>query len=262
MAKKYLHNLDLDGNALIGASGAIGETGATGPQGPTGPQGATGAQGFTGIQGASGVAGTQGATGPTGNTGVQGVTGPTGPTGPTGLSGIEGATGASGSQGETGLDGATGAQGPTGPQGATGPQGSTGVVGATGSSGSPFPRDIVVLVSDYETSITVKDDVVIIPVPASLNGKNILSVQGFLVVPSSSGTPTIQLVRYHEGSPVDVLSTSLTIDVSEYSSYTAAVPSVVNTSNDLLSTGDFLSVNIDVAGTNAKGLSVVITVGD
>ena len=46
---------------------------------------------------------------------------------------------------------------------------------------------------------------------------------------------------------------------SETSSYTAATAPVINTSNDDVLTGDFLRVDIDGAGTGAKGLIVMVT---
>lgn len=95
-------------------------------------------------------------------------------------------------------------------------------------------------------------------VPASFNGKTIKSVHAGLTTASSSGTPTVQVARIRGGTPVDVLSTKVTIDASELTSYTAATPPVVDTANDDLATGDLLRVDVDVAGTGAKGLMVLI----
>lgn len=50
----------------------------------------------------------------------------------------------------------------------------------------------------------------------------------------------------------------VTIDANEVSSYTAATPGVVNPANDDLATGDLLRVDVDTAGTGAKGLVVSI----
>jgi hypothetical protein len=76
---------------------------------------------------------------------------------------------------------------------------------------------------------------------------------------SSSGAVTVQVARVRGGTPVDVLSTAITVDASETSSYTAATAPVINTSNDDVLTGDFLRVDIDGAGTGAKGLIVMVT---
>jgi hypothetical protein len=53
-----------------------------------------------------------------------------------------------------------------------------------------------------------------------------------------------------------MLSTALTIDASETDSSTAAAAAVIDTVNDDVATGDQIRIDIDVAGTGAKGLMV------
>jgi hypothetical protein len=53
-----------------------------------------------------------------------------------------------------------------------------------------------------------------------------------------------------------MLSTALTIDVSEFDSIDAATAAVINASNDDVVTGDQIHIDIDGAGTGAKGLCV------
>ena len=55
-----------------------------------------------------------------------------------------------------------------------------------------------------------------------------------------------------------MLSTKLTIDASEFDSEDAAAAAVIDTANDDVNTGDHIYIDIDVAGTGAKGLSVVL----
>ena len=50
-----------------------------------------------------------------------------------------------------------------------------------------------------------------------------------------------------------MLSTRITIDINESTSYTAATPSVVDPANDDVATGDVILIDVDVAGTGAKG---------
>jgi hypothetical protein len=107
-------------------------------------------------------------------------------------------------------------------------------------------------------AITTGDGKAYFIVPSELNGRTITAVHAGLTTVSSSGTPTIQL--HNVTDSVDVLSTAVTIDASEFTSYTAATAPVVNTSNDDLATGDRLRVDVDVAGTGAKGLQVMISV--
>lgn len=52
-------------------------------------------------------------------------------------------------------------------------------------------------------------------------------------------------------------STPVTVDASELTSYTAAVPSVVNGANADIAVGDMWRVDIDTAGTGAKGLQLI-----
>ena len=56
-----------------------------------------------------------------------------------------------------------------------------------------------------------------------------------------------------------MLTTKLTIDASETTSYTAATAAVIDTAHDDVATGDLIAVDVDVAGTRRKGLGVVFT---
>lgn len=119
-----------------------------------------------------------------------------------------------------------------------------------------------VLVTDPNgADLATGDGKAYLTVPAAWNGKSVLSIHAGLTTASSSGTPTVQVARIRGGTPVDVLSTAVTIDATELTSYTATTPPVVDTANDDLSTGDLLRVDTDVAGTGAKGLMVLIAVG-
>lgn len=107
-------------------------------------------------------------------------------------------------------------------------------------------------------ALTVGDGKGWFVVPPQLNGMNLIDADAALVgAVSTSGVPTIQIANATDA--VDMLSTKITIDANEPTSYTAATPSVVNTSNDDVATGDILRVDIDVAGTGAKGLVVILT---
>jgi hypothetical protein len=55
-----------------------------------------------------------------------------------------------------------------------------------------------------------------------------------------------------------MLTTPITIDPGEFTSFTAATPAVINTANDLVATGDLIAIDVDVAGTGAKGLGVIL----
>jgi hypothetical protein len=67
---------------------------------------------------------------------------------------------------------------------------------------------------------------------------------------SSSGVVTIDINK----NGVTMLSTKLTIDQSEKTSLTAAVPAVISVPT--VAAGDEITFDIDTAGTNAEGLKV------
>jgi hypothetical protein len=96
-------------------------------------------------------------------------------------------------------------------------------------------------------------------VPSEFNTLVIKSVHAVVYAASSSGTPTIQI--YNSRHTADVLSTRVTIDASELTSYTAATAHVVNTTYDDVATGDQLRVDVDAAGTGVTGLDVIIVIG-
>lgn len=115
------------------------------------------------------------------------------------------------------------------------------------------------VISDADTLAT-GDGQFIFAIPEDLNGLNLLSAHAYVTTVSSSGTPTVQ-IRNVTQAGVDMLSTRVTIDASEYTSYTAATAHVVDTANDDVATGDRIAIDVDVAGTGAKGLGVILVIG-
>ncbi len=69
---------------------------------------------------------------------------------------------------------------------------------------------------------------------------------------SSSGTPTVDINE----AGTTILSTKLTIDASEFTSVTAATPAVISDAS--LADDAEITIDIDTAGTGAKGLKVCI----
>jgi len=86
---------------------------------------------------------------------------------------------------------------------------------------------------------------------------NLVDADAAVYTVSSSGTPTVQIHNLTDTQ--DMLSTLITIDANEYSSYTAATQPVINASYDDVATGDRLRIDVDVAGTGTKGLDVILT---
>jgi len=116
-------------------------------------------------------------------------------------------------------------------------------------------KTVGVLVSDPNgDAITTGDGKAYLRIPTTVNGMNLTGVAASLSTVSSSGLVTVQIRRLRSGTPADMLSTALTIDASETDSATAATAAVINTSNDDVATADQLYIDIDGAGTGAKGL--------
>lgn len=123
-------------------------------------------------------------------------------------------------------------------------------------AGSNFGERVVeILVSDPGgDAITTGDGKAYFRVPSSMNGMNLVEVAMSLTTASSSGVPTVQIRNATQTA--DMLTTKLTIDASETDSSTAAAAAVIDGANDDVATGDKIHIDIDVAGTGAKGLLV------
>jgi hypothetical protein len=115
-------------------------------------------------------------------------------------------------------------------------------------------QTVQILVTDPNGSaITTGDGKAYFRVPSTINGLNLVAVAASLSTASSSGTPAIQIRNATQTA--DMLTTKLTIDESELDS-SGATAAVIDAANDDVATGDQLYIDIDVAGTGAKGLVV------
>lgn len=128
-----------------------------------------------------------------------------------------------------------------------------------GLAGSDFGKRVVqIQVTDPNGSaLTTGDGKAYFFISPELNGYNLVDADAAVTTVSSSGTPTVQIHNVTQAA--DMLSTPITIDASEKTSYTAATPPVVDTGNDDVATGDELRIDVDVAGTGAKGLTVILS---
>lgn len=131
--------------------------------------------------------------------------------------------------------------------------------GAWGSvSASNITRIIQIAVTDPNgDAITTGDGKAYCRVNSVMNGYNLTAVAAHVTTVSSSGLPTIQV--YNVTQAADMLTTKITIDANEKDSKDAATAAVIDTGNDDVATGDELRIDIDVAGTGAKGLIVDLT---
>ena len=108
---------------------------------------------------------------------------------------------------------------------------------------------IIVAVSDEVTAITTGTAKVTFRMPWAMT---LTGVRASLTAASSSGIPAIDLNE----AGVSIFSTTLTIDASEKTSTTAAVAAVISDPN--LADDAEMTVDIDTAGTGAKGLKIYL----
>lgn len=132
------------------------------------------------------------------------------------------------------------------------------VVTPGGFAGSDFGKRIMqVKIFDDATAVTTGDGKIIIAISEELNTYNLVKAHAYCTTVSSSGNPTVQIRNVTDS--VDILSTAITIDATEYTSYTAATAPVIDTTKDDVATGDRIAIDVDGAGTGTKGLGVILT---
>lgn len=131
-------------------------------------------------------------------------------------------------------------------------------VSPDGLAGSSYGKRIAVLKCLLDTdALTTGDGKIYFTIPAEITGWNLVSAHAAVYTVSSSGLPTIQIRNVTDSA--DMLSTRITIDATEFSSYTATTAPVIDTTKDDVATGDRIAVDVDVAGTGTKGLDVILT---
>jgi hypothetical protein len=120
---------------------------------------------------------------------------------------------------------------------------------STGLKWAPDPVVLAVAVSDETTAITTGTAKVTFRMPFAMT---LTAVRASLAVASSSGLPTFDI---NEGGST-ILSTKLSIDASEKTSTTATTAAVI--SDTALADDAEITIDIDVAGTGAKGAKVYL----
>lgn len=129
---------------------------------------------------------------------------------------------------------------------------------ADGFAGSDFGTRIIMgRAVASGTALATGDGKDYLVIPAELNGFNLVRAEAMVDTVSSSGTPIVQVRNVTDSA--DMLSTRITIDASEFTSYSAATASVVDTSHDDVATGDRLAIDVDGAGTGTQGLVWILS---
>lgn len=93
-------------------------------------------------------------------------------------------------------------------------------------------------------------------IPEDVNGLHLVKVAAGVSVPGSTAT-VVQITNLTQA--VDMLTTSVSIDSGDYTSFDAATPPVIDTGSDQVFSGDRILFDITSAGTDAEGLSVALS---
>ncbi len=119
-------------------------------------------------------------------------------------------------------------------------------------------RILILKASDDGVVLSTGDGKFFFPVPEELDNSRIIAAHAAVSTVSSSGAPTVQIRNVTDS--VDVLTTKITIDANEYTSYTAAAAPVISLANSQLAKGDIIAIDVDVSGTGAKGLTIILSI--
>ena len=93
-------------------------------------------------------------------------------------------------------------------------------------------------------------------IPHDVHSASLVFVRAYVTAVSTSGKPTVMIRNATTGH--NMLSTPVTIDVSEKNSRTAAIPPVIDPSYHRVSADDEIWINVVAAGSGARGLGVTV----
>lgn len=89
-----------------------------------------------------------------------------------------------------------------------------------------------------------------------VGGQSLSLVELYVTTASSSGIVQVQV---RKNTATDMLSTRIQVDANENHSMTAATTYVINTANAEVAHGDKISIDVDAAGTGARGAGISLT---
>lgn len=126
----------------------------------------------------------------------------------------------------------------------------------------PIPVLVHLKVFADTTAVTTGNDARRFVVTDDLGGTFLRSAHATVTTVGSSATT---VMVHNLTNTDDLLSTATTIDSGDTNSYDAATPHVVDDSGDpqvnYITRGDILRIDVDTAGTGAKGLEVLLEFG-
>lgn len=103
------------------------------------------------------------------------------------------------------------------------------------------------------TDVVTGDGKFVFAIPEDLDGARLVKAAAYL---TTHGGVTVQIRNVTAGH--DILSTKITVDAGDDTSYDAATPPVINDANSAVETGDLIAIDVDAAGGGAQGLGVIL----
>lgn len=116
----------------------------------------------------------------------------------------------------------------------------------------PHERTYEIKIFRDVDDVTAGDEKFKWAVPAKFR---VMSFHVYVTTVSTFGLMTVQLRNVTQAA--DILLTPATIDVGDLTSYTATTQPEVDPANQIVLQGDVLSIDVDGAGTGARGLGVI-----
>lgn len=114
-------------------------------------------------------------------------------------------------------------------------------------------RQLIVKVFGDTDTVATGDGKGYLTIPALLDGYNLVAAHAACYTAGTPGTALFQIVNVTNGTS-DMLTTRISIDSGEYSSYSAAAAPVIGTAVDDVNTGDILRFDVDAINTGMKAL--------
>jgi len=131
------------------------------------------------------------------------------------------------------------------------------IITTTNFASAPVFRTMQVKVFGDGEPIAAGNNKLVIAIPPDFDGTSLVDADAYITTVDPTDTIVVQL-RNITNSNVDMLSTRITIDPTETTSYTATIQPVINTANDNVSTGNLIAVDVDIGSATAMGLGVVM----
>lgn len=105
-------------------------------------------------------------------------------------------------------------------------------------------------------TVSTGDGKFIFEVSEDMDGLELQSVEIYVTTVSSSGIVQVQLRNVTQA--VDMLGIRVQIDANEKNSKDASTTYTIHATNDDVAWGDHIAIDVDQAGTGAKGLGAIL----